>query len=129
MLEFDFSVTVKILLEIFKFVDDVTPFNVAVRSVTTTSVVLTVKPSASAPVNTTYTVNTTTTTSGKLPDTNPSLPTTNKELTVERLEPGHAYSFVVSGHYADKTGAFTPVTHTTSMYTVYTSLCVVSRVL
>ena len=96
---------------------------------TTSSVILTVTSSASTPVGTTYRVHTTTTTSGSLPDPNPSDPTTNRELTVTGLEPGHAYSFVVSGNYADITGAFIPVNQNTSMYKVYISLCVVRKVL
>ena len=120
VLEFDFSVTAKILLEIFKFVGDVRPSNVNVTSVTTSSVTLTVEPSVSAPDGTTYRVHTTSTTiNGSLPDPNPSNPTNDTVLTVTGLGPGHGYSFVVSGIYADKTGTFTPsVTQTTSMYKV-----------
>ena len=110
-------------------VDDVRPSDVTVRSVTTSSVTLTVTPSDSAPAGTTYMVQTTTTTGGSLPDPNPSDPTPNTELTVIGLGPGHAYSFVVSGHHADKTGAFTPVNQHTSMHNVYISLCVVRKVL
>ena len=106
-------------MEIFKFVDDVRPSNVTVTSVTTNSVILTVTPSDSAPGDTNYTVNTTTTTGGSLPDPNPSTPVANTELIVSGLGPGHAYSFVVSGKNGDKTGNFTPVSQTTSMYKVY----------
>ena len=108
------------------FVDDVRPSNVTVTSVTTNSVTLTVTPSTSAPAGTTYIVQTTSTTGGSLPKPNPSDPTTDTELTITGLGPGHGYSFVVSGIYADKTGAFTPVTQTTSVYKVYISLCVCS---
>ena len=100
------------------FVDNVRPLNVKVRSVTTSSVILTVTPSDSATPGTTYIVQTTSTTGGLLPDPNPSDPTTDTELTVTGLGPGHGYSFVVSGNYADKTGAFTPVNQHTSMYKV-----------
>ena len=110
----------------FAFIDNVRPSNVTVTSVTTSSVTLTVKPSDSAPVGTTYTVQTTTTTGGKLPDPNHSDPTPNSELTVTGLGPGHGYSFVVSGIFADKTGPFTPVTQTTSMYKVYILFYVLS---
>ena len=102
------------------------PSDVTVRSVTTSSVTLTVTPSDSAPAGTTYIIQTTTTTGGSLSDPNPSDPTTNTELTVTGLGPGHGYSFVVSGIHADKTGAFTPVNQNTSMYEVYTSFCVYS---
>ena len=102
------------------------PSDVTVRSVTTSSVTLTVISSDSTPVGTTYIVHTTSITGGSLPYLNPSDPTTDTELTVTGLGPGHGYSFVVSGIFADKTGAFTPVTQTTSMYKVYTSFCVLS---
>ena len=96
-------------------VDNVRPANVTVRSVTTNSITLTVTPSDSAPAGTTYIVQTTTTTGGSLPDPNTSNPISNTELTVTGLGPGHAYSFVISGHHADKTSAFTPVNQHTSM--------------
>ena len=99
------------------FVDNVRPANVEVTAVTTNSVVLNVTASASAPAGTDYRVQTTTTTRGSLPDPNPSDPTPNTELTITGLGPGHAYSFVVSGNHADKTGAFTPVNQHISMKT------------
>ena len=105
------------------------PSNVEVASVTTNSVVLNVTASASARPGTKYRVRTTSTTGGSLPNPNPSDPTTDTVLTVTGLGAGHEYSFVVTGNYSGSTGAFPPVNQTTSMYKVYVSLCVLSRVL
>ena len=109
--------------EFSNFVDNVRPLDVKVKSVTKDTVILTVTPSDSVPDGTTYIVQTTTTTDGSLPDPNPSNSTTDTDLTVAGLGPGHGYSFVVSGNHADKTGNFTPVNQHTSMYKVYTLLC------
>ena len=94
------------------------PANVEVTSVTTNSVTLSVTPSAFAPAGTTYIVQTTTATGGSLPDPNPANPTSNTELTIPGLQPGHAYRFMVSGNHADKIGVFTPVNQHTSIYCI-----------